>query len=293
MRNEHGWRIIGADGLLSVNTVELLLFGFAAVVDLALLLALWERVNRARVAVWLTGLVASVTLIHVGIFLRLMLGDTDSQAWMVVDRLLVMCICVGLLVLPSAMLHAAIRLNHTGLDPYPPKDARYAYLYAPVLLQPVIMFTVWQSTETDFISHVGAWRVAYLGWLALVNSVSVYLFLRLRGKEWAARGDSFPIHFSIAVVVVSAIAIIYGTIAIGTPYESALRLFATLSPLGAAMLFVWHSMRGRLLPLVMERTFVYAVILISLLLAQRLIVTPMAGWLRSKTGIDFFLLKAS
>lgn|GEM_PF-809652 len=282
---------MGADGLLSVNTVELLLFGFAAVVDLALLFALWERVNRGRVAIWLTGLVTSVTLIHVGIFLRLMLVDLDSQMSVTIDRLLVMCICLGLLVLPSAMLHAAIRLNHTGLDPYAPKDPRYARLYAPVLLLPVIMFTVWQSAATNFISHVGVWRVVYLIWLALVNSVSVYLFLRLRGERWAVRRDSFLIHFSIAIVVISVLAIVYGTIGFRTQYETPLRLLATLSPLGAALLFVWHSMRERLLPLVMERTFVYGVILISLLLTQRLIITPIAGWLRSKTGIDFFFVE--
>jgi len=68
-------------------------------------------------------------------------------------------------------------------------------------------------------------------------------------------------------------------------------LLLILSPLAVALLFVWDSLRGKLLPLVMERTFGYAVILIGILLAHRLVVSPLAAMLRSRTNLDFYLLE--
>lgn len=274
-----------------MKTIELFLFGFAAVVDLALLLALWERVNRGRVAIWLTILVASAALIHVAIFTRLMIGDAAGEPFVALDRALVAAICVGLLMLPSAMLHAAIRLNHTGIDAYPPADQRYRWLYIPLLLFPWIGYRIWNSPAIDFITHVAPWRTAYLVWLVVLNTVSTYLFLRLRKQKLTPQSETFLLHLAFVVITMTFLAVVYGTIAIGTDLEAPLRLLAIMSPLAAAMLFVWHSMRGRLLPVVMERTFLYAVGLISLLLVHRLLLTPIFASLRAKTKIDFFFIE--
>jgi len=274
-----------------VNAIELFLFGFAAVIDLALLLAIWERVNRGRVAIWLTTLVASIALIHVAIFLRLMLDDAATQSFVVVDRLLVIAICGGLLLLPSAMLHAAIRLAQTGIDAYPPRDTRYVWLYSPAVLLPMIAVTVWTSPAVNFISQVNAWTIVYLVWLTIANATSVTLFLRVRGAQWNTQGRTFLTQLSIAIVAITAFAVAYPMLTVGTSMETVMRRLATLSPLAVSLIFVWHSMRGRLLPLVMERTFAYAVLLIFLSLVHRLVMTPIVGWLRSKTGIDFFLVE--
>lgn len=274
-----------------MKTIELFLFGFAAVVDLALLLALWERVNRGRVAIWLTILVASTALIHGAIFIRLMIGDAPGEPFVALDRALVAAICVGLLLLPSAMLHAAIRLNHTGIDAYPPADHRYRGLYVPVLLFPWIGYRIWNSPAIDFITYVAPWRMAYLVWLVVLNTVSSYLFLRFRKQKLTPQSESFLLHLSFVVIAMTLLAVFYGTVAIGTQFEGTLRLLAIMSPLAAAILFVWHSMRGRLLPVVMERTFLYAVGLISLLLVHRLLLTPIFASLRARTTIDFFFIE--
>ncbi len=274
-----------------MNTIELFLFGIAAVVDLALLLALWERINRGRVAVWLTNLVTSTALIHVAIFTRMMIANATGESFATLDRVLVVGICAGLLLLPSAMLHAAIRLTHTGVDPYPPADHRYSWLYSPLLILPFISGTIWQSHATDFLSQVAPWRAAYLAWLTLMNLASTLLFLKLRKVKLTPRSNDFLLHLSISILLVTAISVLYATIAIGTSWEQPLRLLAILSPTAAAMLFIWHSMRGQLLPVVIERAFLYAVGLIAILLVQRLLVTPVVGWLRVKTSIDFFFIE--
>jgi len=275
-----------------VKTIELFLFGLAAVVDLALLLALWERVNRGRVAIWLTMLVASTALIHGAIFIRLLIGDAPGEPFVLLDRVLVAAICAGLLLLPSAMLHAAIRLSHTGIDAYPPADQRYRWLYIPLLLLPWIGYSIWNSPAIDFMTHVAPWRTAFLVWLVVLNAVSSYLFLRLRKRKLTPQSETFLLHLAFVVIAMTLLAVVYGTIAIGTDFESLLRLLAVISPLAAAMLFVWHSMRGRLLPVVMERTFLYAVGLISLLLIHRLLLAPIFASLRATTTIDFFFIES-
>ena len=47
----------------------------------------------------------------------------------------------------------------------------------------------------------------------------------------------------------------------------------------------------RVLPLVMERTLGYAVILVGLLLSHRLIVAPVIAMLRTRANVDFYLLE--
>lgn len=274
-----------------MRTLELFLLGFAAIIDLALLLALWERVNRGRVAVWLTGLVASITLIHVAIFVRLLIADASGESFVIADRALMIVTCAGLLLLPSAMLHAAIRLHHTGIDPYPPQDPRYRWLYSPMLLLPFVGATVWMSPAADFIAAVGLWKFFYLAYTTAVNAVSVWLFLKIRGRGSLPHGDAFLFRLSCLIVFVNVAAVMYAAFGVDTSWETPLRLLAIISPLAAALLFVWHSMRGRLLPVVMERTFIYAVALALLLLAHRLLLTPLIGWMRVKTNIDFFLVE--
>jgi signal transduction histidine kinase len=182
-------------------------------------------------------------------------------------------------------------LNHTGINAYPPVDPRYRWFYAPLLLLPFVGFTLWQSDASDFIANVGGWRLAYLLWLIPVNLASIWLFMRLRGKKLTPQSDKFLLHLSIIIGINTVIAVSYASLAINTPLEAPLRLLSIVSPLAVALLFVWHSMRGRLLPVVMERTFIYAVSLLSLLLIHRVLLAPMLGWARTKTNIDFFFVE--
>ncbi|MCM2371146.1 sensor histidine kinase [Aporhodopirellula aestuarii] len=275
----------------SLQTVELFLFGFASVVDIALLLVIFDRVNRENTAVWLKSLVASTALIHSGIFFRLMIDDASTLAATPVDRVLVVLICVGLLALPSAMLHAALRLKQTGILAKPPLDRRYALLYLPLLVLPPITVQVWQSQEVDFISLVGSWKSAFLIWLVFANSASILGFLRSRGKYTASGGDLFLSRLSLILAFITLSAIIYVAFAVDTAYEAPCRLLTTLSPLGAALLFVWHSLRGRLLPLIMERTVGYAVIFVGIMLLHRLAIVPLVRSMGAKTNVDFFWIE--
>lgn len=274
-----------------MRVIELFLFGIAAVTDLALLLALSQRINRGRVAVWMKALTGGVAAVHVSIFARLMLENVSGPMATSVGRLLVVCMCGGLLVLPSAMLHAAARLRLTGLVACPRRDWRYLMLYAPVLVLPWIAVGLSGTAHDSFLVQLGPWVVWYLVWMPIANVSSIVLFLRLRGRIGSQRLDLFLVRLSIVIGVITCLCIAYAVVPAEHPTAAPLRLLATLSPLGAAWLFVWHLLRGRLLPLVMERTFAYGAILVGTLLIHRLVVAPFAGVLRAKTDIDFLMVE--
>ncbi len=274
-----------------MKTVELFLFGVASLIELALLMALLERINRGRVAIWLKTLVAAVALIHSAIFFRLMLEDVNGQPVDMVDQLLVLCICAGLLTLPSAMLHAATRLHRTGMQSNPASDLRYGLLYLPLLVLPAIANGVITSPSDDFLSLLKNWKFAYLVSMTTANVISIAIFLQLRLRAEFRNNQVFLRRLALAIVMITLLLVVYVGFADGTAFESTIRLLLTLSPLTVAMLFVWHSLREKLFPLVIERTLGYGVMLIGILLAHRLVVSPLAAMLRAKANVDFYLLE--
>ncbi len=94
-----------------VAQLELILLGFAVVVDSVLWIAIVERVNRPNTAVWLTTLVGATWCAHAFGFAHVLLREVNEPAFVALDRWILCVIAASLLVIPSAMLHAAIRLN--------------------------------------------------------------------------------------------------------------------------------------------------------------------------------------
>ena len=274
-----------------MKTAELFLFGIAAVIDLALLMALLERINRGRVAIWLKSLIAAVALVHTSVFMRLMLENVENQKILWMDHLLVVCICGGLFALPSAMLHASLRLHRTGMQANPIRDLRYLVLYLPLVALPAVAINVVTGVNQDFMTLVTPWTTAYLTWMVIANTISIALFLRLRWVVEFSGNKTFLRRLAVAIATITILCICYVGLASETHYEDLFRLLLILSPLAVALLFVWHSLRGRVLPLVMERTLGYAVILVGLLLSHRLIVAPVIAMLRTRANVDFYLLE--
>ncbi len=69
-----------------VAQLELILLGFAVVVDSVLWIALVERVNRPNTAVWLTTLVGATWCAHASGFVHVLLRDSNEEALFSLDR---------------------------------------------------------------------------------------------------------------------------------------------------------------------------------------------------------------
>ncbi len=274
-----------------LDSLELLFQGFACVIDTVLLLVVFERINRPQVAHWLQLLIAGTWIMHVSSFFHLMLRPVEGITGEWLDRVCLVMLALGFMILPSAMLHGAIRLNHTGISPHPPRSSRYAFLYVPLLLVPAAALLVVNSSERDFLNAVHPIDRFYLVWMVLANVISIILFLRVRPQIAATGAAAFFSRLSTAIALTTVLAIVYLVFARMTEWEFAIRLVTMLSPLISAFLFLWYILRQRLLPLVIERTFVYGGILAIAFLLHRVTITHWASALGDRSHLDIVLIE--
>ena len=274
-----------------LDSLELFLIGFACVVDTVLLLVVRERINHAQVAVWLKLSIAGNWLVHVASFFHLMLKSVESTTGVFLDQICMTLISAGLLILPSAILHGAIRLNHTGVTVHPRIDRRYSILYLPLFMVLMAAWLAFHNRDRDFVHAVSSISQLYLVWIVVANSTSVFLFLQARTRLSAPGAPEFLQRLSIAILAITLLVFFYVLWFADTEAEFWVRLMIIMSPLFPAFLFVWYILRQRLLPLVVERTFVYGAFLAIMLLLHRVTITPWTSAMRERSNLDFVLIE--
>ncbi len=116
------------------SQLELTLLSLAVVVDSVLFLILIERINRPNMATWLFAITLATWLLHAAGFCHALIRQSDLPSLIVLDRLNMIVMAINLLVIPCAMFHAAVRLNHTGYVLQPAWDWRYGFCYLPIVM---------------------------------------------------------------------------------------------------------------------------------------------------------------
>ena len=275
-----------------VAQLEFFLLGLATVIDTVLLLATLEPVNRSQVSVWLKALVGGLWLWHTSSFLHTALLDAVGPVSRIFDVFCMIGMTSGLLILPSAMLHSALRLNHTGLIPHPPRRLWYGLLYLPMFALPAAGWLIWNSTELDFVSSVEPLKHGYLVWLVLANLISAAAFLRLRKRLRVPGANSFFLQLSIVLVLQTIFAATYAILTHDSRFAASLRIATNLLPLVPALLFTWYVLRQRMLPLVIERTLAYGAALAIGLLLHRMTISRYSEKLGDRFHLDTVLLEA-
>ncbi len=273
--------------------IELFCIGFAAVVDTVLLLIVLERINRPLTAIWLKWALAGATLWHVGAFLHTLLRETVGATAMAVDAMCMTTMATGMLLLNCSILHAGLRIHHTGGESRPRRDLRYIFVYTPVLLIIPIAIGIIQSGTRDFIESTRPFHLPFLVWLSAANLTAAWLFIKNRGRlEQVARGaSSFLVKFSVGLITVTGLVGVYILVAQKTRFEPPFRLLTNLSPLAPTLVFAWYLVRRRLLPMVFERTLVYGAILLSIFYLHRLTISPMMSSFSKEFHFDFVVLE--
>ena len=273
------------------DQLELFLVGAAVVLDTALLLIVLERINRPFVAVWLKLLVFGTVAFHLGYFGRAMISKIEPTEAVLLDPLFMCLLVSGLFVLPSGMLHAAARIYHTGLDAKPTFNMRYGILYIPLILIPIACAAILRSQARNLLDSLGWVTPTYIVWLLLANVAAIFLFVSFQ------RSSQIPIAFLnrlvIALVAISLGGVLYATLSARHPlWEQCLRLPVALSPLIPEGLLIWYALKHRVLPLVMDRSMVYASALVLGLLLHQLIIGQIAEAARGRLGIDVSIVEA-
>lgn len=267
------------------SQIELFLLGVATVIDTVLLLIVMERVNRPQVADWLYALLTGLWLVHATSFVHKLLREVPNLEW--ANRLDITLTCVGLMLLPCAMLHAALWLNFGR----PEHKRLYGLLYVPLLGLPWIAYQVWHSDTPAFVDSVQSMARWYLSWVVVVNAIAIVLFWRLARRLPVAGAAEFFPRLALLLALMTFVAVGYYQVIAYEWIEAVWRLMLILAPLLPALLFVWYSLNQRLLPLVMERTLVYGALLVSLLFLHRLLIEPLASSLEARTNLDIVLVE--
>ena len=273
------------------DQLELFLVGTAVVLDTALLLIVLERINRPFVAVWLRLLVFGTVAFHLGYFGRAMISKIEPTEAVWLDHLFMCLLVSGLFVLPSGMLHAAARIYHTGLDAKPTFNMRYGILYIPLILIPIACAAILRSQARNLLDSLGWVTPTFIVWLLLANVAAIFLFVSFQ------RSSQIPIVFLnqlvIALIAISLGGVLYATLSARHPlWEQCLRLPVALSPLIPEGLLIWYALKHRVLPLVMDRSMVYASALVLGLLLHQLIIGQIAEAARGRLGIDVSIVEA-
>lgn len=271
--------------------VEIFLLGLATVVDTVLLLVIIERVNRPLVPLWLSLLALGTWLLHAASFFHALLLDSQAVAIDEWDRLCRCLMALALLLLPSTILHASLRLNHSGFDPRAKWSLVYALLYLPLLSSPFFMWVIARDSDARFFDSVSRFVDGYLVWTILSILVSVGLMLRWRSSAGSADIRRVLLQLASTLMALAALVLIYVYVARETAWEPWVRVMTSLSPSLAVTLLVWHTLRQRVMPLVVERTLIYGAFLVVLMLMHQLFVRPLTDILQRKANVDFVILE--
>ncbi len=124
---------VDSDSVICFSPLELTLLALAVVVDSVLFLILVERINRPNMATgysqspWQPGSACGGILPCLDSAIGLAFVDRFGSSQYDRDG-------DNLLVIPCAMFHAAVRLNHTGYVLQPAWDWRYGFCYLPIVM---------------------------------------------------------------------------------------------------------------------------------------------------------------
>ncbi len=276
------------------SDLQLFGLGAATVVDTVLLVALIERPNRRHVTVWMLALTAAAWLWHAGSFVHTLLLESTHPWPLRVNSIAMMAMAIGLLLMPSSMLHGAIRLWHTGVEAKPRGDARYGLCYLPVLAWGPMARILLTHPSGEFLTLVAPFTTLYVAWLCATNLVAAATFWGLRRRVVLPQATSFFQGMAAMLCGLSVLAVFVIYVAIPTWPEQAeaWKLIVGLSPLLPALLFAYHVVWFRFVPLVLERTLVYGAVLVAVSLFHHLVLADFTNRLSEQLRVDFAIVEA-
>lgn len=273
--------------------VELISIGLAAVIDAVLLLAIIERRNRIRVAVPIALLVAGTTMLHGGAFVRLLLLDLKGTWAEQVHWAALLVLTVGLLLIPAAMTHCCWRLLRTGLAVDPPFARRYLAAYLPLFALLPTALTLPDDPRNDYLTAMRPLIVPYAVWAIGVGFAATVGFFFYRGRT-TGRTRQFCTTMGVLQLFEATVqtGLLLAAFRVGPDDRSPLQLISLLLPVLSVLLFGYFVLRYNFMQLMLERTLVYAAVLVGFMLFHHVTVLGLRAELEDRYRVDFGILEA-
>lgn len=281
--------------MLPFRDVQLLCIGGAAVIDTALLLVLLERRNWRRVVLPVVLLMVGAWLYHTGAFIHTLIEETPGTMATFIHWLTMFAMATGLLLMPSAMFHAVLRLRDIGLAVRPTIDPRYAIPYLPLLALIPIAFMLAADPRGAILALLSPFIHPYVLWLTLVNLFAAVGFHRMRHNIDLPGGRPFFSMLVVGLLLLTALHLFAIFIAMPAwPHTAAhWQLVLLLSPLLLIVLFAYFILQYNFMQIVLERTIVYGIIVISIVIAHRFILRDFLTQWGEKYSFDFAFVEAA
>jgi signal transduction histidine kinase len=277
-----------------IDQIELASVGLAAVIDTVLLLAIFEPRNRQHLTVPIFAMVVGAWMLHAGAFARLLLFDLTGPLALQIHWLALAVMNCGVLLVPSAMAHGCLRLWNTGLRPQPESRAWYAAAYLPLVVMLPISLHVAADPRGNYIELTTPLRLPYAIWLTAVNFGSIACCLRARRQIAYDRARQFFAILAAVQGLSGAVqaAILFYAIPTWTTWQRPFELIVLLTPTILAALFGYFVVRFNFMQLMLERTVVYAAILLTIMLFHHVAVQDLQAKLEDRFRVDFGILEA-
>ena len=239
--------------------------GLAVVLDSALLFVLLERRNRPFARVPIVNLLAGAWILHSGAFLLLTVGPLPGFGagfrW-----ICLLAMASGMLLMPSAMLHGAIRYSRTGLDLRQRPNPAFALVYLPIVAVAFLAMSLEPPTEPSLLEPLVPWRTPYVVWTTATNLVAASLFLRK-----PTRADLVGVRPFLRTIAGLLIAqTILDVFLLGLAWHDwpawrpAIPFVCGIPSVLMAMLFSYFLLRFNVFRLAMERAIVYGAVLAAI-----------------------------
>lgn len=270
----------------------LLAFAAAAVVDTVLLAILLERRAWRGSLAPLVLVIAGALLLHAGrvVDLWLRAAQDMGDGWRLTAQLLT---GAGALLIPSALLHTALRLWDSGLQGRLRFDPRYALCYAPLVILRGIPGKLAESPGGTLLEAVGPLLIPYTVWVSLVTLFVAAGLFALRNGSRRVRVERFLTRASLWL---GAWTLLFWTlcyVGVQRPaWREACVLIAGLGPTVLGLLFAQYVVRFHFWALLAERAAVLSAATAAVALFHTLVLTSLRPWLPFG-GVGLMALEAA
>lgn len=269
--------------------------GLAAVLDTALLVVLLERRNRPYARIPIVTLLAGAWLVHGGTFLLVILWPIPGFWAVAVQKLLLLGVATGILLQPSAILHAALRFARTGFDLSPRRRTWFVACYLPIALIVPLAFVVQPTFETSILESLIPWARPFAVWASFCNLIATACFLRFRNGVSLPGAPAFLAVVSTLLMLQTALllTVCFFALPAWPGFTDRLLFLCGIPSVAMALAFAYFLIHFNFFRLVMERAIVYGTALVAIALFHQLAFQEAAAVLPRAYRLAVVVLEAA
>ena len=197
---------------------------------------------------------------------------------------------LGLVIMPSAMLHLLLRFARTGVVAQPPFAARMGFAYLPLLLIPWVLASFGANPQGRFLELCRPLVGPYVCWASAVNIMAAVVCFRMQSDGQA----QFYRVLGLTLVGMTALVAVTAPLALARPdMLPILQVLAVLAPLMPVLLFTYFVVRFNFLQLFLERTLLYAAVAVIVLLVYQFALHDVHARIEERYGINVKILQGA